>query len=90
VKSSEITEIRVWSKPLTESQLLTLSRQPLPLATKIDFNFNLLKRDSHKNKTFEQTKELKKGLKMVSKFDKKKLENSEKPEPELLPAPTMD
>lgn len=74
VKSTEITEIRVWAKSLTGSLLRSLSVQPLPLATRTEFNVNLVKRGSLQNKPAEVPKEQKKGLKMASKFDKKKIE----------------
>ena len=45
----------------------------MPLATRTEFNVNLVKRGSLQNKPAEVPKEQKKGLKMASKFDKKKI-----------------
>ena len=49
----------------------------MPLATRTEFNVNLVKRGTLQNKPAEVPKEQKKGLKMASKFDKKKLEKPE-------------
>jgi hypothetical protein len=53
--------------------LKTLSVQPLSLATKTEFKVNLLRKTIVEEKAPEK-KEQKKGLKLQSKFDKKKVE----------------
>ena len=61
----------------------------MPLATRTEFNVNLVKRGSLQNKPAEVPKEQKKGLKMASKFDKKKIEKPEAKAVEEV-KPSMD